>query len=417
MKYNYWIAAKILYNRFTHVLNPSCCDQDGFFLMLQNYTYKFRLYPNELDKVLLSKHFGCCRFVYNYFLAENKIEYESIKKYNNYYKNCEVLKEIKKEYNWLKEVNSQSLQIALKNLETSFQRFFKKISGFPKFHKKFNTQSFSVTNQSFKIEENRVILPKFRKGIKFDNHREIEGEIINSTISKTPDEKYYISITVEKEISQLNKIDKEIGIDLGIKDFCITSDEIKIYNPKFKKSKISKLKFLHKKHSKKQLKSKNREKSRKKLAKLYSKINNLKTDFLHKLSTNLIHENQVIYLENLNIKGMVKNHKLAEEISQCNWGQFISILEYKANWYGREIYQIDRFYPSSQLCSNCGYQNHNLTLKDREWVCPKCGYHHDRDINAAKNILNCGRDCRKKSVELPSLEGVMKQKTMNHLGL
>ena len=386
--------------------------------MLQNYTYKFRLYPNESDKVLLSKHFGCTRFVYNYFLDNNKKIYEEKQQHNKYYKNSELLTQLKKqeEYNWLNEINAQSLQIALKNLDISFNRFFKKISGFPKFHKKSNTQSFGLTNQSFKIEGKRIIFRKFRKGIKFDNHREIEGKILCASISKTPDEKYYISIAVEKEILQFNQIDKDVGIDLGIKDFCTTSDEIKIPNPKFKKNKISKLKFLQRKHSKKQLKSNNREKIRRKLAKLYNKITNQKTDFLHKLSTKLIHENQVIYLENLNIQGMVKNHKLAEEISQCNWGQFISILEYKANWYGREIYQIDRFYPSSQLCSNCGYQNHNLTLKDREWVCPECGYHHDRDINAAKNILNCGRDCREKSVELPSIDGAMKQKIMNHLG-
>ena len=381
--------------------------------MLQHYTYKFRLYPNELDKELLSKHFGCTRFVYNYFLDNIKKIYEETKQHSNYYKNSELLKEIKKEYVWLKEVNSQSLQIALKNLDTSFQRFFKKISRFPKFHKKSNTQSFGLTNQNFKIENNRIILPKFRKGIKFDNHREIEGKIICSTISQIPSGEYYITITSEREISQLNQIDKEIGIDLGIKDFCITSDEIKISNPKFKKSKISKLKYLQRKHSKRQKKSKNKEKSRKKLTKVYSKINNLKTDFLHKLTTKLIHENQVIYLEDLNIKGMVKNHHLAESISQCNWGQFISMLKYKANWYGRNIIKIDRFYPSSQLCHVCRYQNHNLTLNDREWTCPVCHTHHDRDINAAKNILNRGRDCREKPVELLSVDGVMKQETIN----
>lgn len=241
--------------------------------MLQNYTYKFRLYPNELDKELLSKHFGCCRFVYNYFLAENKIEYEATKQYNSYYKNCELLAQLKKQENyiWLNEVNSQSLQISLKNLETSFQRFFKKTSGFPKFHKKSNTQSFNLTNQNFKIEGNRVVLPKFRKGIRFDIHREIEGKIVCSTISQIPSGEYYICITTEREISQLPKTTKDVGMDLGIKDFCVTSDGLKIANPDFKKSKISKLKFLHKKHSKKQLKSKNREKARKKLTKLYSK--------------------------------------------------------------------------------------------------------------------------------------------------
>ena len=383
--------------------------------MLQNYTYKFRLYPNESDKVLLSKHFGCCRFVHNYFLDNNNKTYKEKKEHNNFYTNCELLKDLKKQedYKWLNEVNSQSLQIALKNLEISFQRFFKKTSGFPKFHKKSNAQSFGLTNQHFKIEGNRVVLPKFRKGIKFDNHREIEGKIICSTISQIPSGEYYITMTTEREISQLSQIDKDVGIDLGIKDFCVTSDEIKIPNPNIKKSKMLKLQYLQRRHSKKQKKSKNREKARKKLTKLYSKINNLKNDFLHKLSTILTYENQVIYLESLNIKGMVKNHKLAESISQCNWGQFVDILKYKANWYGKEIYQIDRFYPSSQLCHICGYQNRDLTLKDREWTCPKCGKHHDRDINAAINILHCGRDCRKKSVELPSLEGAVKQKTMN----
>ena len=201
--------------------------------------------------------------MYNYFLDNNKKIYKEKKKHSNRFNNQKILTQLKKQkdYIWLKEVNAQSLQIVLKNLDTSFNRFFKKISGFPKFHKKSNTQSFGLTNQSFKIEGNRVIFPKFRKGIKFDNHREIEGKILCNAISKTPDEKYYISITVEKEISQLPQIYKEIGIDLGIKDFCITSDEIKIPNPKFKKSKISKLKFLQRKHSKRQKKSNNREKN------------------------------------------------------------------------------------------------------------------------------------------------------------
>ena len=353
--------------------------------------------------------------MYNYFLDNNKKIYEETKQYSNYYKNSELLKDLKKQedYIWLNEINSQSLQITLKNLDNSFNRFFKKISGFPKFHKKSNTQNFGLSNQNFKIDKNRIILPKFRKGIKFDNHREIEGKIICSTISKTPDEKYYIAITTKQEISQLNQTTKDIGIDLGIKDFCTTSDEIKIPNPKFKKNKISKLKFLQRKHSKKQLKSNNREKIRRKLAKQFQKITNQKTDFLHKLSIKLIRENQTIYLEDLNIRGMVKNHNLAESISQCNWGQLVSMLKYKAKWYGREIHQIDRFYPSSQLCHICGYQNKELTLKDRDWTYPNCHTHHDRDINAAKNILNCGRDCREKSVELPSLEGAMKQKIMN----
>ena len=386
--------------------------------MFQNYTYKFRLYPNKQQEELLAKHFGCCRFIYNYFLDNTKKEYEATKNYNTRYNNQKLLTILKKqkEYNWLKEINSQSLQYSLMHLDISFQRFFKKVSGFPKFHKKSNKQSFGVTNQNFKINMGRVFIPKFRDGIKFDNHREIKGRIIKSTISQIPSGEYYICITTKREIPQLNQIYKEIGIDLGVKDLIITSDGIKTKNPNIKKSKLSKLKFLQKKHSKKQIKSKNREKSRKKLAKLYNKITNTKTDFLHKLSTKLIHENQVIYLENLSIKGMVKNHNLAESISQCNWGQLVSMLKYKAKWYGREIHQIDRFYPPSQLCHICGYQNKELTLKDRDWTYPNCHTHHDRDINAAINILNCGRDCREKSVELPSLEGAMKQKITNHLG-
>ena len=362
------------------------------------YTYKFRLYPTKSQEVYINKHFGCCRYVYNYFLDKSNKSYKDTKKIPNYYDNCAELTKLKntEEYNWLKEVNSQSLQKSIKNLSIAYKRFFSGISEKPDFHTKNSAQCYNLSKESVKVIGNRITVAKFKEGIKFDNHRKIDGDIKCCSISKNPAGEYYISLSVKKDMEKLPLSEKFLGIDLGIKDFITISDGNKISPPKFKKSKLSKLKYLQRKHSKKQLKSNNREKVRKKYAKLYNHLSNQKKDFFHKLSLKLVSENQVLMIEDLDVKGMMeknnKKHKsnLAGMIQECSWSDFIKMLKYKAEFYGHNVFEIDRWYPSSKTCYSCGYVNKKLTLKDREWDCHICGEHHDRDINAAKNILREG---------------------------
>ena len=294
------------------------------------------------------------------------------------------------EFSWLKEVGSHSLGITLKNLEIAYNNFFKKRAKFPKFKKKSCHQSYNIDNLTLYIKNGKLYIPKIKDGVKIIEHRPLEGKILNGTISKTADEKYFIAITVEKEIDQLSVETNKIGLDLGIKDFVTISDGTKISNPHFKKKEVKKLKKLQIALSRKKKDSRRREKCRIKLARKHSKIVNKKNDFLHKLSSKLINENQVICLEDLNVKGMVKNHKLAESISECSWFEFVRQLEYKGRWYGRTVVKIDRFFPSSKTCSNCGFIKESLNLSERKWTCPKCEINHDRDLNAAKNILKQG---------------------------
>ena len=272
----------------------------------------------------------------------------------------------------------------------AYNNFFKKRAKFPKFKKKSYCQSYNIDNLTLYIKNGRVYIPKIKDGVKIVEHRPLEGKILNGTISKTADEKYFISISVEKEIDVLPEESNKIGLDLGIKDFATISNGDKVTNPHFKKKEVKKLKKLQRVLSRKKKDSRRREKCRIKLARKHSKIVNKKNDFLHKLSSKLINENQVICLEDLNIKGMIKNHRLAESISECSWYEFIRQLEYKSNWYGRTVVKIGRFFPSSKTCSNCGFIKETLNLSERKWTCPKCGSELDRDINAAKNILKQG---------------------------
>lgn len=369
--------------------------------MIQNYTYKYRIYPTEQQKEIFAKHFGCCRFVYNYFLNKEKeyylnnkedIEAKRIKGHNTNFDNQKILTQMKKqeEFSWLKDVSLHSLQLSLKNLESAYSNFFKKRANFPKFKKKSHAQSYNIDNLTLYIKGDRVFIPKVRGGVKIMEHRPLEGKILNGTIFKTADGKYFILIAVEKEIKKLDENSNKIGLDLGIKDFAVISDGSKISNPHFKKKEVKKLKKLQRALSRKKKGSRRREKCRIKLARLNASINNKKNDFLHKLSSKLINENQVICLEDLNVKGMVKNHCLAESISECSWYEFVRQLEYKGKWYGRTVVKIDRFFPSSKTCSNCGFIKESLNLSERKWTCPKCGINHDRDLNAAKNILKQG---------------------------
>ena len=376
--------------------------------MEQNYTYNYRLYPTEEQEVLLDKHFGCSRFVYNYYLNKEQqhylnnkeyIETKRVKGYLNYYDNANSLTKLKEEKEWLKEVNAQMLQATLKHLESAYRSFFQKRANFPNFKSKKTRQSFCIP-QRVKIQNNKLYIPKFKEGIKIRLHRELIGKFTTATLVKTKANKYFINISVIKDIKPLKKNKNDIGIDLGIKNFAITSNGEIFDNKHFYKKIEKKLKYLQKQASKKVKGSNNRKKAVLKVAELFEYINNCKKDYLHKTSVQLIRENQTIYVEDLNVKGMLQNHHLAKSIQELSWYDFIRMLEYKAKWYGRKLVKIDRFYPSSKTCNKCGYIKQDLTLRDRNWICPRCGEEIDRDYNAAKNILERGRNCLVKSMEL-----------------
>jgi putative transposase len=365
--------------------------------------FKFQLLPTKEQEVLLAKHFGCKRFVWNYFLNRRKEEYLKDKKTLNYYECASELVNLKKqeETSWLKEINSQTLQSTLRDLDGAYNRFFRKQSKFPKFKSKWDRQSFRVP-QHISVKNNKIFFPKFNEGIKINIHREINGEICFIAVSKTPTGKYFVSITCEVgEIPKLPISNKSIGVDLGIKDFAVCSNGEKFDNPKHYQKLEKKLKFRQRQLSKKQKGSKSRDKQRKQVARIHEKITNSRQDFLHKLSTKLIHENQVICIEDLDVKGMMADRNVAKSIGTCGWGEFVRQLNYKAEWYGREIIKVDRFFPSSKTCNHCGWINEGLTLSDREWTCC-CGKVIDRDLNAALNILQQGVNLKKSGLGIKS---------------
>jgi putative transposase len=308
-------------------------------------------------------------------------------KYNICSTGLSVLKKVEG-YEWLKEVNSQTLHASLINLETAYTKFFKKQNKFPKFKKKSNNQSFSVP-QHFKIDK-QLFIPKMKEGIATIFHRPLEGNAKSLTISKTSSNKYFVSILCEVPKKSKPKTGNKIGIDLGITDFIVLSDGTKIKNPNFNRKSKKKLSKAQQHLSRKTKGSNRYIKQRIKVARINEKITNSRKDFQHKLSTKLINEYDLISLEDLAVKNMIRNHKLAYSIQDSGWSSFVSMLEYKASWYGKEVIKVDRFYPSSKSCSNCDYIIDKLPLNVRSWKCPKCNELHDRDINAAKNILRQG---------------------------
>lgn len=376
-------------------------------------SFKFQLLPTEQQKVLLMQHFGCRRFVWNYFLNKRKDEYLNNKKNLNYYDCANQLTILKTDddYVWLKDVNSQMLQHTLRDLDTAYNRFFRKIAKFPTFKSKHNRQSFRVP-QHIVVEDGKIYFPKFKEGIKVNVHREF-GEIAFITVSMTPTGKYFVSLTCEcKEAKKLKPTKNNIGVDLGIKEFAVCSNGDKFANPKHYQKVEKKLKFNQRVLSKRVKGGTSRNKQRIKVALLHERVTNSRLDFLHKISKKLIDENQVICVEDLNVKGMMANHKLAKAIATTGWGEFLRQLNYKAEWYGRTVVVIDRFFPSSKTCNNCGYIKEDLSLKDREWECESCKVHIDRDLNASLNILQQGLNMTGLGAK-----SVIKQKQVESLAL
>lgn len=357
-----------------------------------NKSYKFRIYPTDAQKYAMEKNFGCVRFVYNYFLNERKTQYQLSGKSDNYYTQAKTLTELKKQKDkgWLNEINSQVLQQGLRRLESAYSRFFQRKSGFPKFKKKKDKNTFTVP-QHISFDNKKIYFPKFRDGIKVVFHQEVRGKVLTATFSRTPSNKYFVSITTEQEIEQKPKTGKEVGIDLGIKDLVITSEGVKFQNNRYLSKYEKQLKKVQQHLSRKKKDSRQYENQRLKVARLHEKIANCRKDTLHKITSRLIKENNVVYLENLNISGMLKNHHLAKCISDCSWNELVRQLEYKGLWYDCEVFKIDRFYPSSKTCSHCGCVQDKMPLNIRKWTCPDCGKKHDRDINAAINILMEGK--------------------------
>ena len=337
------------------------------------------------------------RFVYNWGLAIKNQEYTQTKTSSNYYELNKKLQELKKDKKtlWLNEVYSQTLQSALRNLDNAFTKFFKKKGMYPRFKSK-NKNDFSFQiPQGTKIVNNRLYIPKVKDGIKIKLHRTFDGKIKTVSVSKNPCGQYFITLLVECEINlkELGAFSKDttIGIDLGIKEFAVISNGTRIQNPKNLRKKLKKLKTIQRRHSRKQKGSVNRNKSRIRIARLHNVISNQRHDFLHKFTHTLTHNNQVrsICIEDLAVSNMIKNHKLAQAISDVSWGEFRRQLEYKCLWQGKNLIVINRFAPSSKLCSNCGQVNANLTLDQRTWTC-SCEAVHDRDLLAANNIRNFG---------------------------
>ena len=373
--------------------------------------YKYRLYPTDEQKVLFAKTFGCCRFVYNWALNMKITAYKERKETVSFVLlSRQIANKLKPEHEWLSEVNAQSLQSALRNLDTAYTNFFRntKAVGFPRFKSRKDRQSFQNPQRgSVDFERGTVSIPK-AKDIPAVLHRKFKGTVKTVTISMTPSGKYFASVLVDTEIHELPataiQSGTTLGIDLGIKSLAVCSDGRTFGNPKNLQRSLDRLKLFQKRLSRKQKGSANRNKARIKVARLQEHIANQRKDNLHKITHALTHDSQVrtICMEDLNVKGMQRNHHLAQAVGDASFGMFLTLLEYKCKWYGVNLIKIGRFAPSSKTCGKCGYLYKGLKLSERSWTCPECGTHHDRDLNAACNIKEFGLKA------LPSERGKVK---------
>jgi putative transposase len=351
--------------------------------------YKFRIYPTNEQQIALAKAFGCCRWFWNYSLNLCQKTYLTTGKGLSRGAIQGLLPSLKKEYSWLTDAYSQCLQYVALNLSTAYKNFFEKRTGFPRFKSKHGKQSISYPS-NVKLDGDYLKLPGKVGLIYCKQDRKFDGKIKTVTVSLNPDGKYYASVLVDdgRAIPQFSTEGKAIGIDLGLTHFCITSNGSKFDNPRHTTKYARNLKKKQQSLARKQKSSKTRYKAKSKVSKVHSKIRRVREDFLHKLSRKIVNENQVIAVENLNVKGMVRNHNLAKAISDCGWGQFCTMLQYKSEWSGKTYIEVDRFFASSKTCSVCLNRVDSLSLNIRDWTCSQCNTHHDRDVNAAINIRN-----------------------------
>jgi putative transposase len=362
--------------------------------MQQKKAYKYRIYPTAEQVHILARTFGCCRYVYNWALRQRTDAYYKDGERLYYEATAQRLTSLKKQADhvWLNDISSVPLQQSLRHLDTAFRHFFEGRAQYPKFHKKHGEQAATYASTAFKWDGTSLTLAKMSEPLTIVVSRPLPKGAKPSTVTVSKDcaNRYFVSILLEEDIKPLPVVNKQVGLDLGLKSMVVTSDGYTYGNPKFFAKDEKKLAQAQRRQTRKKKGSQNRAKARHKVAKIHAKIADRRRDYQHKLSTHIIRENQIVCVESLQVKNMVQNHSLAKAISDVGWGEFVRQLEYKAKWYGRTLVRIDKFYPSSKRCFDCGHVLDTLSLDVRVWTCPECGVIHDRDINAAKNIHAAG---------------------------